>query len=168
VFWIAPCAFIAFLLLGKVVRPNHLLPLAAWAALGITPAIAIALCLTDWIASGLYFGDIWVRWYSALAQVNLDAKEAGLWMRDKKGVLYVNSIHTAIYLYSGKKIPFGFSEEIEIRDNATERRTEMIKQWSQNPPDWVISGELPGINFVPQSYVKVAQFGINEVYKKAG
>lgn len=166
-YWLPALAYFVFICLGRAIRPNHLIPIIPW-LLGLPPVFVIGLVLIDFISSGFYLGDIWLRYYPALANINDDARAAGEWLRDKAGTLYVNSIHSGMYIYAGKPIPLGMGEQIEIREVATERREEMKRLWRETPPDWVVCGDVPGINFKPIGYSRVAVAGANVIYRKGG
>lgn len=166
-YWFPVVLYLAFIALGKVVRQNHLLPVIPWIALsGLSPVVVVALALSDFISMGGYFGNIWARTYGALNELNDEAVDVGRWLKEKPGTLYVNGIHSGIHIHAMKPIAFGFAEQIEIRETALERRKEMVRRWKENPPDWVVQGESPGIKFQPTGYRYVASVGINKIYKK--
>lgn len=166
-FWLPAIAFAALTFAGKVVRPNHLIPLVAWLCLASPSTTLLLLCAVDLLSSGLYFGNIWGRWYGALDDMNKDAEDTGKFLRDQPGSLYMNGIHSGVYLHSGKPVPFGFTEQVEIQENVPDRKMRMIERWQKEPPNWVVSGELPAIRFKPLGYEKVATFGRNVVFKRA-
>lgn len=166
-FWLPPLLYVVFVALGKAIRSNHLIPLVPWFAMADIPMVfVVGLVVMDMISSGFYFGDLWLRYYPALAKINDEAKTTGEWLRDKAGTLYVNSIQSAVYVYARKPLSLGMTEQIEIREVAKERRERMAKRWRETPPDWVVCGDVPGIVFKPIGYQKVASVGENMVYKK--
>ena len=133
---------------------------------GLSHSIIISLALADFFSQGGYFGNFWARNYGALDDINDEAQKIGLWLKEKEGSLYVNGIHSGIYIHSGKPVSFGFAEQIEIRETAHERRKEMVRRWKENPPDWVVQGESPGVKFQPIGYRQVGTYGINKIYRK--
>jgi len=166
-YWLPVLVFIVFQFLGKVVRPNHLLPLAAWiAAAGIRPEIALALATTDFLSSSLYLGNIWARYYSYLNSITKDAKEVGEWLKGRPGVLWVNSMWAQIYLYADKKPAYGMMEIIEVNDVATERREIMNKNISNSPPDWIVTDETARVGYDYRNYRNVAKVSDFIVYKR--
>lgn len=167
-YWLPAATFLLVTIAGRAVRQNHLLPLIPWIALSGMPPLQIGLlCAADFIAGGFYFGNLWNRFYGALDEMNAEAEKIGSWLRDKSGTLYVNGIHSAIYIHARKKVSFGFAEQIEIRESAHERRAEMVRRWRECPPDWVVVGAAPGVNFTPNGYRARNQIGRNVIYQKA-
>ncbi len=164
-YWLPALTYFVFICLGRAIRSNHLIPLIPW-LLGLPPVFTVGLVIIDLVSSGLYLGDIWTRYYPALANINDDAKAAGEWLRDKAGTLYVNGIHSGIYIHARKPLSLGMAEQIEIREVANERREEMRRRWKEAPPDWVVCGDVPGIVFKPIGYSKVATAGANATYRK--
>lgn len=162
-YWFPAIAYLLFVALGKVVRQNHLIPATAWIAAASPPLVLIAV---DLIASGFYFGKLWSRYYPALDDMNEDAQKTGEWLLDKPGSLYVNGIHSGIYVHSRKKPFLGTTEQIEIREVTPDRRKRMIESWRKTPPEWVVCGDYPGFKFVPSGYEKVKVIGNNVVYRK--
>jgi hypothetical protein len=156
-FWVAPLLYVVFICYGRVIRPNHLIPLIPWVVLaGIPPTLIGLLILTDWISSGMYFGDIWQRFYLGLMVANIEAKELGEWLRDKPGDLWVNHYHTAIYIWAQKPVLYSMTEQAEIRE-FTDRRREMLRRWKNNPATWVIDSPQHGLNFNGAGYALVAK-----------
>jgi hypothetical protein len=96
------------------------------------------------VAGGFYLGKIWMRFYYELNPINLASKAAGEWLRDKPGSLWVSGLDTAVYVYAGKRPACGMADQMEIRDVATERKALFVKRWRENPPDWVVVGDLSG------------------------
>ena len=137
-YWLPAVLYVLFTAYGRVIRPNHLIPLIPWIVLsGISPTILAVLMIADFLASGMYLGDIWQRFYLGLHAANIEAKELGEWLKNKAGVLWVNYYHTAIYIWAQKPITYGMTSQAEIIEYA-DRRTDMIKRWKENPPDWVV------------------------------
>jgi len=166
-YWLPAIVLIAFQFLGKVIRPNHLLPLAAWvAAAGIRPEIVFALATTDLLSAGLYIGNIWARFYPYLDAITRDAKQIGEWLKDKPGTLWVNSMWAQIYLYANKKPTYGMMEIIEVNDVATERRNAMVELIKQHPPDWIVTDETARVGYDYGKYRNVAKVNNFVVYKR--
>lgn len=166
-YWLPALAYIAFIALGKCIRSNHLIPLVPWIAFA-SPPLALWLAVIDFVSSGFYLGDIWLRYYPALGDINETARATGEWLKGKPGTLYVNGIHSGIYIHAKKPLTLGMAEQIEIREVAAERRKEMIQRWKQSPPDWVVVGDVPGVTLKPIGYTRVAVVGQTEIYKKVG
>jgi hypothetical protein len=166
-FWLPALAYIVFTGLGLVVRPNHLIPLVAWVAAANLPYwVVLPLVLTDFVSSGLYLGDIWGRFYLGLRDLNQEAQRAGEWLKDKAGSIWVNGIHTGIYIYAQKPVNYGLAEQIEIREVAHERRAEMVKRWKSDPPAWVVMTQGAGVKFNATGYVRAERFGSTEIWRK--
>ena len=166
-YWLPALLYVIFIALGRAIRSNHLIPLVPWLVFAHIPLVfVVGLVAMDLISSGFYLGDLWLRYYPALASINDEARSTGEWLQDKAGSLYVNSIQSAIYIYARKPLSLGMTEQIEIREVATERRERMRRRWRESPPDWVVCGDVPGIIFKPIGYNKVASAGINVIYRK--
>jgi len=166
-YWLPAIVLIAFQFLGKVIRPNHLLPLAAWiAAAGIRPEIVFALATTDLLSAAMYTGNIWARFYPYCDAITRDAKQIGEWLKDKPGILWVNSMWAQIYLYANKKPTYGMMEIIEVNDVATERREIMNKNISNTPPDWIVTDETARVGYDYRNYRNVAKVSDFIVYKR--
>ena len=164
-YWLPALVYLVFIATGKIVRQNHLIPLIPFIAFSGMEYVWL-LALVDFVSAGFYFGNIWGRFYAALDELNDEAEKVGNWLKDKPGTVYVNGIHSGIYIHALRPVPFGFAEQIEIREVAKERREGMIQRWRQSPPDWVIDGKLQGINFKPSGYQRVAAIGDNVIYRK--
>jgi hypothetical protein len=166
-YWIPAICYAGVLGLGKVIRQNHLIPFIPWLAMSaMASGVVVILALVDFVAAGFYFGDIWRRHYTSLAAMNEDARAAGEWLKDKQGIAWVNGIHTGIYIYAEKCVPFGLAEQIEIREVATERRVAMKAAFKADPPEWVVQGVAPGVEFSPRGYKSRAEAGENIIYKR--
>lgn len=167
-YWIPAVSFLLLMLMGRVVRPNHLLPLAAWiAAAGMSPAWVIALVSVDAISAGLYLGDIWGRFYPGLRNIIKEAREVGNWIKDKSGSLWVNSMYSEIYIWSGKAPLYGMTEQVEICTVAKERRKKMQTKFAKNPPDWVVNQPGYGpMQFDPTGFRLVARSVFFEIYAR--
>jgi hypothetical protein len=166
-FWIPPAVFLLFQFTGKVVRPNHLIPLAAWiGAAGIDPVTVYILSTVDFVTAGLYIGDIWLRFYNGLANIVKDAMDVGLWLKDKPGILWVNSMYCEVYLYANKKPEYGMMEVVEVNEVATERRKIMRTKIDRNPPDWIVLGNDVNVNYDYSNYERVAKSGFFSVLKR--
>lgn len=169
VYWLPVLAYVALMFVGIVIRPNHLLVLAPWVALaGMPPVTAIALVAADWLSSGLYLGDLWIRFYNGLHRPNIEARTAGEYLLEKPGRLWVNSYHSAVYVYAQKPPVYGLAEQIEIRESAPERREEWRRQFKGDAPEWVVNGPEPGWTFTGKAYEERArsQSGEFVVYRK--
>lgn len=165
-YWLPALVYFVFICLGRAIRSNHFIPLIPW-LLGLPPVFVIGLALIDFISSGFYLGDLWLRYYPALERINDEAQTTGEWLREKAGTLYVNGIHSGIYIHARKPLSLGMTEQIEIREVAKERRSDMVRRWKETPPDWVVCGDVPGINFKPIGYSRTATVGENVMYRKA-
>ena len=166
-YWIPPIAFLAFQFSGKVVRQNHFIPLIAWiAAAGMKPEFVYALAATDFISSGLYLGDIWVRFYPGIASIVKDAKRVGEWMKNKPGSLWVNTMWAQIYAYSGKKPEHGMMEVVEVNTVADERRQLVNKKIITNPPIWIVTNPDASVEFDYKMYEMAARSPHFLVYKR--
>jgi len=168
-YWLPAIVYVIFIFFGKAVRQNHFLPLIPWIVLsGMSPVNIGILIAVDFISSGFHFGNTWARNYQILDEINEEAEAIGNLLRINPGTLYVNGIHSGIYIYARKPVSLGFAEQIEIREVAIERRKIMVQHWKENPPDWVVIGESPGVDFQPRGYREVERLGINRIYKKVG
>ena len=165
-YWLPMIAYIVLNAAGVFIRPNHLMILAPWIALALPWQGVVALFITDWVSGFAYMGDVWNRFYSALRIGNEEARLIGEWLKDKPGTLWVNGIHTAIYIYSGKKPYGGMTEQIEIRNNATERRKAWREAWQKEPPEWVVEGQSPGWTFNPIGYHREIEGNISKIYRR--
>lgn len=145
-FWIPALLYLALIATGRVVRPNHLLPLVPWLAysVGWMPwGVGAALVLVDLVSSGFYLGDIWGRFYSGLVVGMRESKAAGEWLRDKDGRVWVHGLHSEVYLHARRSVPYGLAEQIEIREVAKERREKMLRAWRADPPVWIVITPAP-------------------------
>jgi hypothetical protein len=166
-YWLPAIVLITFQFVGKVIRPNHLLPLAAWiAAAGIRPEIVFALATTDLLSAAMYTGNIWARFYPYCDAITRDAKQIGEWLKGRPGILWVNSMWAQIYLYADKKPTYGMMEIIEVNDVATERREIMNKNISNSPPDWIVTDETARVGYDYRNYRNVAKVSDFIVYKR--
>lgn len=167
VYWAPALAYLLLIGTGSVIRENHLIPLVPWiAAAGIKPEILVALCAVDWVSGGLYLGDIWQRFYLGLRQRIAEAKAVGEWLRDKPGHIWVNSLDSEVYIHARKPIPYGLAEQIEIRENAHERRQQMLETWRIDPPDWVVDGPDPGVQYQTGGYRLVLKSPLYRIWKR--
>lgn len=164
-FWLPALLYFLFICYGRVIRPNHLIPLIPWIVLGMTTSsitysttLIVILLITDLAASGFYMGDIWYRFYMGLHAPNIEAKEMGEWLKDKPGTLWVNGYHTAIHIWAQKPVMYSMTEQAEI-NTITDRRDAMVRKWKANPPDWVVDMPQRGIPFNGVGYKALAQSG---------
>jgi hypothetical protein len=166
-YWLPAIIMIAFQFVGKVIRPNHLLPLAAWvAAAGIRPEIVFALATTDLLSAGLYIGNIWARFYPGLDAITRNAKQIGEWLKDKPGILWVNSMWAQIYMYANKKPHYGMMEVVEVNSVAKERTNTMVELIKQHPPDWIVTDATARVGYDYRNYRNVAKVSDFIVYKR--
>ena len=169
-YWLPALAYIAIMILGLVLRQNHLIPLIGWIVMAGVPDIYwIGLVIIDLTASGFYLTNAWYIFYQALLTQNSDAKAIGLWLKDKKGDVWVNGIHSGVYIYAEKAPIGGMCEQIEIREVAHERREQWRKHIKHNAPQYVVMSNLPGWKFEPRSgYRKIANTEMGSaIYEKA-
>ena len=168
-YWLPALAFLVITILGWVLRQNHLIPFIGWIVMAGVPDIYwIGLLIVEFVASGFYLTNIWFVFYRDLVSVNADAKTIGLWLKDKAGDVWVNGIHSGVYIYAEKAPVGGMCEQIEIREVAHERREEWRKSIKKNSPEWVVASHQPGWKFVPKSgWRKVAVTEIGSIiYEK--
>jgi hypothetical protein len=138
-YWLPCVLYIVFIAFGKVIRTQHMMPVVAWiAGAGIMPELVYALVFVDWFTAGFYIGNIWHRFYPEMEVRIGDAKKVGLYVKDKPGVLWVNSSNPEIYIWAKKKPPYGFLELVEINDVSVERRKVMNERITHNPPDLIV------------------------------
>lgn len=166
-YWAPLIVYFAIITLGIVVRPNHFIVIAPWLAWSGMPLLyAAALIAADWISAGFYIGDIWERFYRGLRDENIAARKVGEYLRNKPGLVWVNTYHSAINIYSGSPPLYGLAEQVEIAQNARERRQVWREKFKAHPPDWVVTGPMPGVAFNTSGYYPVEQIGSYKVYRK--
>ena len=169
VYWLPAILFLLLMFVGKVIRPNHLIPLIPWvAAAGLEPGYVVALLGVEMLGGGFYHGDIWARFYPGLRDVIKEAKEIGLWLKEKPGTLWANTMYSEIYIWSKKPPVYAMTEQIEIAQVATERREIMKYKFAKNPPTWVVihKAHPVSIRFDPNGYHPVAQSIFFAIYRK--
>jgi len=166
-YWLPLFLYMLLMIVGIAVRSNHFIPLAAWIALALPQTAIYGLLATEILSGMFYLPDIWRRYYPRLANINQDAKAVGEWLRDKPGRLWVNGLHTGIYIYSGKPPFGGMTEQIEIRENVHERREAWRNAFKASPPEWVVVGFEPGWNFEPIGYNLVAKTMHSNIYRRS-
>lgn len=167
-YWLPAIMYVLVCASGKVIRGNHLIPLAAWIVnAGIKPEFLLGLVIIEFIADGFLIGDIWARHYSGFGEQIKSVKKAGEFMLGKPGMLWVNGMHTEAYIYARKPVPFGMAEQIEIRETNSERRKVMKEAWKMNPPDWVLETPTPDVKFEPNGYEMVAQGFCTKIYRRS-
>jgi hypothetical protein len=170
-FWIPPALYMIFIALGQAIRPNHLIPLAAWIAIPQVNAMWVfTLVLSMWLASGFYLGNIWLRFYPSLDTICTECKRVGLLVKDTVGTMWVNGMFsTCVYLYAGKKVPYGMTESIELRDASPDRRKVMVTKWKKHPSDYVVETPDPVIQFQPTGYQSLWKNNMGfALYKRKG
>jgi len=166
-FWVPAVSFLLLQFMGRVIRPNHLIPLVGWiAASGMSPAWTIALCSVDVLSAGLYLGDLWARFYPGLRNVIKEAREIGTWLAKKPGTLWVNSMYSEVYIWSGKRPIYGMTEQVEVSTAATERRKKMLSRFARNPADWVVVQRDWPTQFDPTGFQKRAESVFFEIYER--
>jgi len=168
-YWLPALGYLIFNSIGYAIRQNHFIPIIPWIVLsGIPGWLILTLIAVDLMASGFYLGDIWDRFYPWMVKNNKEAEQAGKWLRDKEGTIWVNGLHSGIYIHARKPILYGMAEQVEIRENSHERRERMLNEWKANPPDWVVLGEGPSINFNGKGYKLEKRFGNTVIFGKEG
>lgn len=166
-YWLQPAMYIGLIYYGIAVRPNHLIPLIPWiAASGIQPIPTLCLAVIDFVASYGFLGNIWGRFYNALGPMNYEARKVGEWLRHKDGTVYVNDLHSGVYVWARKPVQYGLAAQIEIREVAKERVENMLQLWKDKPADWVVVGPFKFFEFAPKGYDLAAQTGNYKVYKR--
>ena len=168
-YWAPALVYLVFIHLGREVRPNHFLPIVGWIVVVITPEIlpfVVILIITDWFSGGFYWTGIWRRFYAELYTLNEGAKEVGLLLKELPGTLWVNDLHSAVYVYAQKKVSYGLAEQIEIREVAHERRKSMVELWRVNPADYVVVGGSRNIGFNGKGYKLVGESDTMRIFEK--
>lgn len=165
-YWLPAAVYAGFIAIGLVVRDNHYLPLAAWVALALPVEAVLLLLVADMVSGFGYLGDIWRRYYPGLTECNKEAQAAGEWLRDKEGRVWVNSLHSGVYIHARKPPLFGLAEQIEIRENTPERRAVWRDGFRANPPEWVVVGYSPGWKFSGQGYRLAHTAGMFEIFRR--
>lgn len=166
-YWIPPITYFLVILTGQVIRQNHLLPLVPWIACsGIPLEFAIGMTLVDWTSAGFYLGDIWTRFYRVFGDHIKAAKATGEYLKNITGSIWVNGMHSEIYIYSRKPVPYGLAEQIEIREVAHERRKLMKERWNKNPADIVVQTESANVTFTSAGYDIIGNNGYNKIWRK--
>jgi len=167
IYWAPAAIHLVVIAMGQVIRGNHLIPFSAWIAnAGMPPTYTYILALIDFVANGFLLGNIWDRHYTGFAQQIESSRKIGEWLKDKPGRMWVNGMHTEVYIYARKPVPYKLAEQIEIRETNTERRKEMIEIWKKNPPDYVAQTPHPAINFNGNGYEAVAAATFCQVYRR--
>ena len=167
IYWLPAIVLLVFQFAGSVIRANHLIPLIAWiAASGIKPELAYTLVLIDFLSAGLYIGNIWNRFYPGLDDVTKDSVAVGNWLKDKPGILWVNSMWTQLYLYAQKKPIYGMTEMIEVNRVVPERRKIMRDKIKKQPPDWIAVSHDTNVEYDYTNYEQVAKSGYFAIYKR--
>jgi hypothetical protein len=111
--------YIAVNLQGRVWRAYHWIPLAACAA--AAPAGSALVLAAEWVASGLYLGDLVRRTRPESADGLRTARAVGERLRGISGSLWVADLYTQIHVYARKAPAYGLVEQVEIRDVIPER-----------------------------------------------
>lgn len=140
VLWLTVVAYIVFNAGGRVWRPNHWLPLTLVVVTAPPLEFAIGILAMEWIASRFYLGSVWQVTYPGIWLDLCAAKQIGERLRDEAGDLWVNTIHTQIYIYAAKKPKHGMVEQVEIKNcipHHVERRERLLRSY---PPEWIVVG----------------------------
>ena len=167
VYWIPAILYLAVISSGQVIRQNHLLPLIPWiAGAGSPPEFAIGLAGLDYFSAGFYFGDLWTRFYRGFGDSIKAAAAAGRFLEKIPGKLWVTGMHTEVYIYARRPVPYGLAEQIEIREVAHERRKLMQQRWKKEPAEIVVETESANVQFVPKGYTIMANNGPTRVWRK--
>jgi hypothetical protein len=166
-YWLPAFVYLILSHIGLAVRPNHLIILIPWVVFaGIPMEFVLGLVIIEWITSWFYIGDLWLRFYYGLADANKEAKRMGEFLRDKEGTMWVQDMHSGIYIYARKPIMYGLAEQIEIREVARERRDRMKLAWMNSPPDWVVAGGRVCMKFNGNGYKLFAKSMRYNLYQK--
>jgi len=167
-YWIPPLMYMVLAFSGRIVRNNHFIPIIPWIAMaGIDPVYVYILSGIDFMSAGLYLGDIWARFYPGLRNIIEDSRGVGEFLKDKAGTLWVNAIHTEIYLWANKKVLYGMTEQIEIAQVVPERRQHMIEMYKKDPADWVVENRAsPSVRFDKAGYNMVGKSAFFNLYKR--
>lgn len=147
ILWTVAAAYIAVNLQGRVWRPYHWIPLAAFAA-AAAPSAAILFLLADWITNGVYLGNVIDRTQPGTLQLGEDARAVGEALRLMRGALWVQDEQTQIYIYAGKR-PAGPVEQVEIRHVIPERKDR--REQSRQQIDLLVLGP-DSIPFAPRGF----------------
>lgn len=165
-YWLPVVVYMVFVALGKVIRPNHLLPIIPWIAMsGIDAQWILALMSVDYISAGLYVGNLWDRFYPGLLPYMKEARRIGLWLKNKPGTVWVNGFSAETYIYAEKPVPYGMTEHKEL-NGYTGRRNDMTKRLVKDPPDWIVVTDSPGVDFKTRGYVTAYQSNIAKILEK--
>jgi hypothetical protein len=144
-FWIPVIVYLLFIARGRVVRPHHVIQIIPWIAVaGIPFPIVLLFVLVDFFASGFYLGDWWQRHYVSLRDAVYESKNAGLWLKDKPGSIYVFGMHSEVYVWAEKPVPYGFCMQIEVRESS-KRVRDLQREFRINPPNWVCETPSPNV-----------------------
>lgn len=166
-YWLPMILYFAVIAAGFFIRAYHLILFVPFIALaGMDQTTAMILIAIDLISCGFYLGDIWERHYRFYANHVKAGRDTGLYLKDKPGTVWVNGMHSEIYVYAQKPVPFGLAEQIEINDVATERRDRMVAEWKIKQPDYVVITENPRMDFKPSGYKMAAQSFNTVVWQK--
>lgn len=169
-FWLPPALFMLLQAQGKVLRWNHWTPIVAWVvAAQPDPLFVWLLATTEWVSAGFYLGngyEILKRYYYTMADMVKDGKEAGEWLKDKEGIVWVNGLNNGVYIYAQKPVAYGMAEIMEVREAALERRERMKKLWGSHPADWVVQTPAPQVKFVPRGYKRVQSWDTAVIWQR--
>lgn len=167
IYWLPVLAYLVLIHIGLEVRPNHLLPIVGWIALALPDVtLVLALIAADWISGGFYWQWIWRRFYRQLADANAAAKLVGLKLKELQGTIWVNDMHSGVYLYAEKPVPYGLAEQIEIREVSHKRRKRMVELWRASPADYVVTGVSHDIEFNGKGYKLIGQADTMRIFEK--
>jgi len=165
-YWLPAFAYLVLIVIGGVIYPNHLLILSPWIALALPWQGVAALLITDWTTSLAYTGNIWKKFYPSLESGNAEAQIVGEYLKGKKGTLWANTLHTGVLIHACKPPFGGIAEQIEIRENAPERRKLFKEAWNKKPPDWVTVGPGELFHFNSNGYYLYYETGKSKIYRR--
>jgi len=144
-FWLPVIAYLLFIARGRVVRPHHVIQIIPWIAVaGIPLPLVLLYVACDFFASGFYLGDWWQRHYLTLRDAVYETMAAGKWLKDKPGSIYVFGMHSEVYVWAEKPVPYNCAMQIEVRESSKRMRA-FKRMYMDNPPNWVVETPSPNV-----------------------
>jgi hypothetical protein len=140
--WVVFAVYALLNAAGRTWRPNHWLPLSLMAAAAPPLTWSVLILLMEWISTRAYWGNIWLTTYPGIVQELLEAKAIGEVLRDKPGTLWVNTLHTQIYIYAQKKPMYNMVQQVEIADVIPERAAQRDQALRKLAPTIIVLGPL--------------------------
>ncbi len=136
--WLAVLAYLIVNSVGRIWRPYHWIPFAAFCAASEPgPLVAVAaLAIGEWAVAGAYFPDPEQARSQSVARAMNAARVVGLRLREQPGSLWVVGEFTQIYVYARKRPVRKAVDQVEIRDVVPERR--ILDDEFSEPPDLVV------------------------------